>query len=344
MSKFNLNQKQFSDLLNITHKVFYPIINFANKDDFESILKKLKIGNNFFPFPIFFGMNKSNYLKYKNKKKLDFFYKSKLVAKVENLNFFSYDKEIFGNKIYGINFKHHPYYKKFKIENYKFLSFNFHKIYKHKLSKNFFVSPENFSKKIKTKSLSSFHTRNVPHTAHQWIHKMLIKKHKALLIQPLIGQYKFGEYQDKTILKLNFIASNSYKNKKVHVIPFFSYPKYGGPREAALHAIVRRNYGCTHFWVGRDHASYKNFFKKYDSQIFCKKNEKKMKIKIIAEKEPYYCSKTNNITNKCKCENNCKINISGTIIRKMIINKKKIPTIYMSKIISRHLKKSSLIH
>ena len=57
------------------------------------------------------------------------------------------------------------------------------------------------------------------------------------------------------------------------MIPFFSYPRYGGPK-AALHAVVRKNYGCTHFWVGRDHAGYKNFFKKYESQKFCKKNEK----------------------------------------------------------------------
>jgi len=344
MSKFNLNQNQFSDLVNITNKVYYPLTNFVDKAEFDSILMELNLNNNFFPFPIFFGMNKSNYLKYKHKKKLDLFYKSKIIAKVKNLNFFSYNKKFFGKKIYGVNFKKHPYYKKLIIENYKFLSFDFQKKYKHRLNKKNFVSPGNFFKKIKTKSLSGFHTRNVPHSAHEWIHKKLIKKFKSLLIQPLIGQYKFGEYKDEVILKLNFIASQSHKNKKVYVVPYFSYPRYSGPREAALHAIVRKNYGCTHFWVGRDHAGYKNFFKKYDSQNFCKKNQKKLKIKIIAEKEPYYCSTANNIVNACKCKSKCKISISGTKIRQMIINKKVIPEIYMSKIISKYLKKTSLIN
>ena len=92
-----------------------------------------------------------------------------------------------------------------------------------------------------------------------------------------------------------------------YVIPFFSYPRYGGPREAALHAIVRKNFGCSHFWVGRDHAGYKQFFKKYASQKFCKQITKKLKINIVAVKEPYYCSKKKFIVNQCSCKISCKI-------------------------------------
>ena len=77
----------------------------------------------------------------------------------------------------------------------------------------------------------------------------LLKKSDTLLIQPLIGQYKIGEYKDDTIIKTNKIIAKTYK-KKVQVIPFFSYPRYAGPKEAALHAIVRKNYGCSKFWVG----------------------------------------------------------------------------------------------
>jgi sulfate adenylyltransferase len=343
MSKFNLNQNQFSDLVNITNNVFYPLTNFVNKADFENIIERFKVNNKFFTLPIFFGMNKKNYDKYKKQKNLDLFYKSNLVAKVENLSFFTYDKKKFGKKIYGNNYKKHPFYQKFKKENYRFIRFDFKKVYKLKLNKNQFISPLNFIKKIKTKSLSSFHTRNVPHTAHQWIHKLMIKKYKALLIHPLIGQFKSGEYKDKTILNLNIIASKSYKNKNVHVIPFFSYPRYAGPREAAFHAIVRRNYGCTHFWVGRDHAGYKKFYNNYDSQFFCKKYQKNLKINILSEKEPYYCSTFKKIVNSCKCRDNCKTHISGTKIRKMIIDKKKIPKIFMLKTISKYLKKDSLI-
>ena len=343
MNGLKLNQNQFSDLINLNNKVFLPLINFVNKKDFETIIKKSLFNKKFFPYPIFFGVNKKNYIKYKNKKELIFFYKSKIIAKVNNINFFQINKKEFGIKIYGKNYKNHPYYKKFKSENYRFLNFDVKKIYKFKLDKSFFISPDFFKKQNKKKKLASFHTRNVPHTAHQWIHKYLIKKYNSLLIQPLIGQYKLGEYKDNVIIELNKKIVKQYKNKNVFVIPFFSYPRYGGPREASLHAIVRKNFGCSHFWVGRDHAGYKQFFKKYASQKFCKKITKKLKINIVAVKEPYYCSKKKFIVNQCSCKVSCKIPVSGSSIREMIKKNINIPSYLMSKKISKNLNKLSLI-
>ena len=344
MKRFNLNQNQFSDMLNLVNNVFFPLSNFVNKSEFNSIIDKMRLGKKFFPFPIFFGINKDKFFKYKSSNRLVFFYKSKPIAQVKNVNFFDLNKKKFGKIIYGINFEKHPYYKKFYRENYKFLNFDFEKIYNENYDKKIFVSPKNFFKKGKVKSLPAFHTRNVPHAAHQRIHKNLIKEFNSLLIQPLIGQYKSGEYKDNVIIYLNKIAAKSYNNKKVFVLPFFSYPRYGGPREAALHAIVRKNYGCSHFWVGRDHAGYKKFYKKYESQNFCKKNQKKLGIKIVGEKEFYYCSKNSAIVNECNCKNDCKISISGTKVRKKVIENKNIPEIYMSELISKHLKKNSLIN
>tara|TARA_Y100000816_G_scaffold284135_1_gene261882 strand:- start:603 stop:1637 length:1035 start_codon:yes stop_codon:yes gene_type:complete len=343
MNGLKLNQNQFSDLINLNNKVFFPLVNFVNKKDFESIIKKSLFNKKFFPYPIFFGINKKNYIRFKNNKELFFFYKSKIIAKVNNINFFQINKKEFGYKIYGKNYEKHPYYRKFKLENYRFLNFDIKKIYKFKLSKSFFVSPDFFKNKNKKKKLASFHTRNVPHRAHQWIHKYLIKKYNSLLIQPLIGQYKYGEYKDNVIIKLNKKIVKQYKNKNVFVIPFFSYPRYGGPREAALHAIVRKNFGCSHFWVGRDHAGYKQFFQKYASQKFCKKNSKKLKINIVTLKEPYYCSNKKFIVNHCNCKIPCKISVSGSSIREMIKKNINIPSYLMSKTISKNLDKSSLI-
>ena len=105
-----------------------------------------------------------------------------------------------------------------------------------------------------------------------------------MLIQPLIGQYKKGEYKDRLIIKTNKLVSKLFKSKKVYSIPFFSYPRYAGYREAALHAIVRKNYGCTHFWVGRDHAGFKKFYNYKQSQKYCYKNQKNLKLKLLQVK------------------------------------------------------------
>ena len=268
--------------------------------------------------------------------------------KIKNINFFDIDKKKFGNKIYGKNFKKNPFYKKFFIENFKFLSFEYFDINKKNFKDKNFTSPKIFKKKYKIsskKTLAGFHTRNIPHNCHIWIHDYLRKNYKYLLVQPLIHQFNKFEYKEKVIIEKNKLALK--KNLRSYFVPFFSYPRYGGPREAGLHAIVRKNYGCTHFWVGRDHAGYKNFFDKYASQKFCKNNEKKLGIHIVAQSEPYLCESCGKITNKkCnkrKCEKVNIIKISGTKIRKLILKKREIPSNLMSKEISKNLTIKSLL-
>jgi len=345
MSKLILSQNQFSDLLNLTNNVFYPLKNFVTENEFELIVNKSKYKKKFYPFPIFFGITENIYKKIQFTKKLHFYYKNKIVATVIRPIFFNVDKKNFGNKIFGKNYNRHPYFKKFDTGNFKFISFKILKLYKININQTKFISPQEFKNSIndnKIKNISAFHTRNVPHKAHQWIHNFLLKKSDMLLIQPLIGQYKKGEYKDSIIIKTNKIISKTYK-KKVRVIPFFSYPRYGGAKEAALHAIVRKNYGCSTFWVGRDHAGIGKFFSKYESQDFSKKNERKIGLKIISEKEPYYCKKHLRVLNNCKCKKNYKILISGTKIRELILKKKKINNILMNPEISKLLNINSII-
>jgi len=344
---FKLNYNQYTDYINIIYGIFSPLKNFVNKKEFNTILNDQSLNNQFYPFPIFFGLNKKQYLEIKNKKKILLRYKSKNVAIVKNLNFFDIDKNLFGKTIFGKNYKQHFYFKIFTNRNYKFLSFKISKKYEIRDLPKHFLKPKFFKKKIKKiKYLAGFHTRNVPHNAHLWIHKFLFNKFKGLLIQPLVGQYKLGEYKDYFIMKSNIEASKILKNKSVYCIPFFSYPRYGGPLEASLHAIVRKNYGCSHFWVGRDHAGYKKFYSKYQSQRYCKRNEKKLGIKIVSENEPFYCKLHKTVTNKCK-SNNCnkfKLLISGTKIRSLLKKNKKIPSHLMISNISKLISFRSLLY
>ena len=347
MNSLYISKDQFSDILNLSNGVFSPLKHFVSEKDFKNILLKKKIKKNYFPIPIFFGIKKNIFNKIKNKKNIKLYYKKNLIAVVKINSIYKINKKIFGKKIFGKKFIKHSYYIKFNRENYAFLDFTYKKIFKKKLVDKNFVSPTQFKKKIKTKkTLAGFHTRNVPHEAHQWIHRYLLKKYSNLLIQPLLGQYKKNEYLDKIIKMTNLVAAKMYNKKNTFFIPFFSYPRYGGPLEAALHAIVRKNYGCTHFWVGRDHAGFKKFFQKYESQNYCKKIQKKIGINIIAHDEPYYCSTCKVVVNKNCNKKSCsgkKISISGTKIRRYIRSNKKIPNFLMNKKISILLNKKSII-
>ena len=109
--------------------------------------------------------------------------------------------------------------------------------------------------------------------------------------------------------------------------------RYAGPREALFHAIIRRNFGCTHFIVGRDHAGVKDYYGVYDAQKLSLDYEERLKIKILPFKEPYYCKKCNSIVTEKHCNHSedphYRQNISGTMIRKMLQNEEKIDSRYL---------------
>ncbi len=258
-------------------------------------------------------------------------------------------KKKIGYKIFSTKNIEHPSLKKFLFDSHYFIDCEIKNFkYNKKLLK--FTEPKNLRKKLQKNNVSSivaFHTRNVPHKAHQWIHEYGLKKIKNLLIQPLVGQYREGEYKESIIIKTNkFLIEKIYKNKNVFFAILFSYPRYAGPREALLHSLVRKNYGCTHFFVGRDHAGIGKYYGKYESQNICKYYEKKIGINIIAFKEPYLCTGCNKIINiKCKkCLNPNKLKVSGTFIRNLLLKNKKIPNKFMDKKISKMMDSNSLIH
>ncbi len=280
--KLHITHKNLLDIINLYYKCFYPALDFVGKKEFLSIINSFKFKNKiFFPFPIYLSISQKKYNLIKNEKIVDAYYSSKKICKLQIKSFFKLNKKQVGEKLFKTKNKKHPGLKDFLNAGEYFVDCSIKKFNK-KIMKNInFTKPSDlksyFSKK-KIKKIVGFHTRNVPHKAHEWIHSYGLKKCKNLLIHPLIGQFKKGEYKEDTVIKSNYkIIKDIYKNKKIHFALFNSYPRYAGPREAMLHAIVRKNYGCTHFLVGRDHAGFGNFYEKYDSQKKCIKLQKKIK-------------------------------------------------------------------
>ena len=348
--KLNIRYSNLLDIINLNFNVYYPLKGFVSKGDFLSIVKKYKLTNNkFFPLPIYINISSTLYNKCKKYKKIGVFYKSKRVCDLKIKSFYTLDKMKIGEKIFQTKNIKHPGFNQFlKTGNYfihcEVKDFNnkimryLHFSYPFKL-KSMFLRHD-------LRSIVGFHTRNVPHKAHEWIHAFGLRKCQGLFIQPIIGQFKKNEYNEKIIIKSNLkLIKEIYKKKNIFFGLFNSYPRYAGPREALFHAIVRRNYGCTHFLVGRDHAGVGKFYTKYESQKLCLKYEKDLKIKIIVFKEPYLCIFCKKIVNKkCpNCNKNSKKLINGTMIRKLLSKNLKIPNIYMRKKISNLLGPNSII-
>ena len=114
-----------------------------------------------------------------------------------------------------------------------------------------------------------------------------------------------------------FIEKN--KIKKNVILKKITAPSFLlGSRQAALHALIAKNLKCKYFIIGRDHSGYKNFYGEFESYEFCKKNEKKLGIKIIESGSPQFCIKCNKVVfrNECKCKKSS-YDISSTLIRSM---------------------------
>lgn len=318
----NLTKQQYIDTINLCNGSYYPQKEFVNFLEFKSIT------NTFFntkkklcAFPIYLDIDEKVKKKITSNTKVILSYKKeKFNLKVSSI--FKIDKKKYTKKLFQTSSIKHPGVK-FFLSGKKYFISGKPRIIKKKENKFKKFSPK-YIKSIlfkKNKSICAFHTRNAPHKAHEWIIDNLLKKFDRVLIHPILGSLKKDDYNEKQIIQSFKYFLKKKKNKNLFFFPFYGNAKYGGPREALFHAIIRKNFGCSHISIGRDHAGVKNFYAKYQSQKLTIKYSKFTRIKIYSFKEPFYCKKCKTIQNKC---NSCireRIFISGSKIRKKLKNK-----------------------
>lgn len=180
-------------------------------------------------------------------------------------------------------------------------------------------------------SIVGFQTRNVPHLGHEYLQKSALVFADGLFINPVVGRKKKGDFRDDVILAAYDVLIRNYYPRGSAVLGIVRYEmRYAGPREAIHHAIMRKNFGCTHFIVGRDHAGVGGYYKPYEAQeVF--KEFPDLGITPLFFKEFFYCRRCGGIVNLRVCPHgdDFRLDFSGTKIRMMISSRRYPPAEFM---------------
>lgn len=321
------------DIEKIAIGAYSPLTGFMTRKDFTSTVHNMRLANGVpWTIPIFLPVEKTTVAKLKRKDRFIVQDKNNRdIALVEVNDIYSFPKDRWADKVYGTRSVKHPGVNRLSIMHDKLVGGNIWLLNRAKFAfEKENLSPSQTRHLIKQKgwkSVAGFQTRNVPHRAHEYLQKVALTFTDGLLIHPIIGWKKDGDFSPKTIIKAyKALIKNYYPRGSVLFSGLAMSMRYAGPAEAVFHAIVRKNYGCTHFIVGRDHAGVGTFYDKYDAhRIFDKIPD--LGIEIMALRGPYYCRRCEAVTSDkiCPHPKSSHNAISGTLIRKLLAEGGKIP-------------------
>ena len=347
LPKIAVSDATASDVENIAKGIFSPLEGFMNQETLQTVLHHMRLPDDTpWTIPILLDTPHTKAEKLAIGDQILLTHNQKPLALLHLQEKYTYNKEELAKGTYGTTDPTHPGVANTQTMNDTLLSGKIDLINQpigpydqYKLEP---LETRILFKEKRWKTIVGFQTRNPPHLGHEYVQKTALAFVDGVFINPVIGKKKKGDFKDEVILEAyNTLMKNYYLKKSVvmSILPFEM--RYAGPREAIFHAIVRKNFGCTHFIIGRDHAGVGNFYGPYDAQqIF--NDFPDLGITPLFFKSFFYCKRCMSVTNEKTCPHNKeeRINFSGTKIRKLLsqgeIPPKQIMRPEVAKTITKH--------
>ncbi len=329
LPRVQLDERATSDLVMIAIGGFSPISGFMEQNDYLGVVDKMRLANGLpWSIPVTLSVSEAiadpliegSLIRLDNPD-------GKFVGVLQLTQKYSYDKKHEAIKVYGTDEDQHPGVKVVYDQGAINLAGPVWLLEReaHPLFPKYQIDPAASRAMFQERGWSTvvgFQTRNPIHRAHEYIIKCALEIVDGLFLHPLVGATKSDDIPaDVRMNCYEIMIEHYFPNDRVILAINPSAMRYAGPREAIFHALIRKNYGCTHFIVGRDHAGVGDYYGTYDAQeIFGEFEPAELGITPLKFEHAFYCTRTKQMAT-AKTSPSSKeerIHLSGTKVRSML--------------------------
>ncbi len=328
LPRLGIDSELASDILNIASGVFSPLEGFLYEEDFFEVLHHKRLANGLpWTIPIVLDITKQEADQLSRKEPIALYYKGRPLALLEAPSVYTFDHRESARQVFGTADPKHPGVAKALAMKPLLIGgkLNVLNDIETPFAKYSLKPPETrvlFELKG-WRTVVGFQTRNVPHLGHEYVQKTALTFVDGIFINPVIGKKKKGDFKDEVIIRAyEALMRDYYLKERAVMAVLHTEMRYAGPREAVFHAIIRKNFGCTHFIVGRDHAGVGSFYAPYAAQeIF--EEFPDLGIVPLFFTAFFYCKRCGGVANEKTCPHSeaDRTQFSGTLLRDALLGK-----------------------